>query len=550
MLTTHAGSFIVMALTMPLVFWFLIALAPLPLLFSHVSWMWQQEAYHYLPALGLAMGLLFAIRWDRVVRLPGSYAAWGLLVFSFGVVLPIATWSYSPWLGTFAFVLSLGAFLLSQRGMSDAKGTPFQLWPLAWLMLTLPLQLDQSLTTSLQRQASRLSSYLLDLLGVPHMLLGNVLELASGRLFVEEACSGVQSLYTLVFCAVLIVVVLGRALSLLPLYIALAVLWAGLMNVARIVSIAAVRYWYGWDWSHGWQHSAIGYLSLAVAVLLLLSSDRLIRVAFFPAKPEGSKSKRTNPMVRAWNYLFWPEPSSNHVPQSQPVSRLRAVVPAMMALAIAVCLWQSVRTVQAVSLSYADQPVAQDRQEPFFAAPNSIPTTAVKNFTQVSYEHVRGSIDMPMGENGDVWRGIVAGVPVTIALTQPYPTWHDLALCYRGIGWQLNDRQNVIASDGDGQDWGYASSRLLSDHGTYAYVWFCGFDEHGHYVESADRSLLSRLRSRANGDRPAAHGRIAMVQLVVEADSSLPPDVLDALAQAFLDSRKFLVSMVDRKSQK
>ncbi|MGN6546186.1 MAG: exosortase U, partial [Aureliella sp.] len=256
-----------------------------------------------------------------------------------------------------------------------------------------------------------------------------------------------------------------------------------------------------------------------------------------------------NPVVGAWNYLFWPESSPIDVPPLEPVSDLRPVVPAMMALAVALCLWQSVQTVEAFSRSDAVQPVANARQEPFMAVPNTIPNSQVKSFTQVSHEHVQGTIDTPMGENGDVWRGIVAGVPVTIALNQPYPAWHDLTLCYRGTGWQLNDRQNVIAVDSEDRDWDYTISRWLTDRGTYAYVWFCAFDEHGQYVESLDRSLLSRLRSRANGGKPIAHGRIAMVQMVVDADSSLPPDVMDALAQAFLDSRQFLVSMVRRKPQ-
>lgn len=539
--SVHSEQTGTMASYVPVAFWALLALAHLPLLVVHFTWMWRQEAYHYLPALGLALGLLFASRWDRVLRLPSSYTAWAVLVFSCCLLLPAAVWRYSPWLGALAFVLSMGAFLLSQNGAEAQRhGGLLRLWPLAWLLLPLPMNLDQSLTASLQLRSSLLSSYLLDLSNVPHMLLGNVIELPSGRLFVEEACSGVQSLYTLVFCAVLIVVVLGRAMCLLPIYVALAVLWAGLMNVIRIVAIAVVKHWYGLDWSHGWQHSTIGYVSLGIAVLLLLSSDRVIRVLFFPTKPEDRKGKLANPIMATWNYLFWDEPRHSTARRTSSSKSLGLFAPAMMAVAISLCLWQSV---QAMNRMSAAEPIATGPKEPFLNVPDTIPSTAVANFTQVGHEQVRGSIDLPMGENADVWRGVVAGVPVTLALNQPYPAWHDLTICYRGTGWQLNDRQNVIAADSGQREWDYTLSRWITDGGTYAYVWFCAFDERGQYVESADRSLMSRIRFRINGDKPEAYGRIAMVQMVVESDSALPPDTFNALEEAFLDGRQFLVSM-------
>ena len=57
------------------------------------------------------------------------------------------------------------------------------------MLLTFPLQLF----------ASRVAERALDLLGYPVLRDGNILELASQKLSVAEACSGIRSLLSLTF---------------------------------------------------------------------------------------------------------------------------------------------------------------------------------------------------------------------------------------------------------------------------------------------------------------------------------------------------------------
>ncbi len=160
-----------------------------------------QEQYHYLPALALAViGLVF-FQWDRRVHQPRSVISSVLLFLGVFIALPAAYWLWSPWLGALAFVCNLGAFLFSHFAIpavakAGLEESPIDtipvsrslgsLWPISWMLLPLPMNLDQELTNWLQIRSSRLSSYLLDYLDIPHLQMGNVLEIASGRLFVEE----------------------------------------------------------------------------------------------------------------------------------------------------------------------------------------------------------------------------------------------------------------------------------------------------------------------------------------------------------------------------
>ena len=188
------------------------------------------------------------------------------------IFLATGIWIWSPWLGTISWVLFIGAWMKSQN-QSDGYWGLMHLWPPLLLLIRLPMHLDTHLMSWLQRVSSRLSSLMLDMIDLPHRLQGNVFELAGGTLFIGEACSGVQSLFTMLFCSMFLVAWLRRRVTLLPVYLLAAVVWASCLNVMRIVAIAVAQEWYRIDLLHGWKHDLLGYICLALAIGLLLSTD-------------------------------------------------------------------------------------------------------------------------------------------------------------------------------------------------------------------------------------------------------------------------------------
>jgi len=66
-----------------------------------------------------------------------------------------------------------------------------------------PRLLLQQVTFPLQLLAAKLATALLELVGVPVLLEGNVITIPSGPLNVAEACSGIRSLLTLVTLAII-----------------------------------------------------------------------------------------------------------------------------------------------------------------------------------------------------------------------------------------------------------------------------------------------------------------------------------------------------------
>jgi exosortase len=110
-------------------------------------------------------------------------------------------------LGMFAaeFALMRGGLLLTIYGVVLATcGIPvFNLlaFPLVLLlfMIRIPQFIYGQITFPLQILASEFAEFSLSLLGIPVLREGNVLELASQKLNVVEACSGIRSLLSLAF---------------------------------------------------------------------------------------------------------------------------------------------------------------------------------------------------------------------------------------------------------------------------------------------------------------------------------------------------------------
>ena len=81
--------------------------------------------------------------------------------------------------------------------------------------------------------------------------------LPSKQLFVDEACSGIVSVISIVACAAIFGVWRRRRALHTILMMAAAAGWAMLLNVVRITSIALAEVWYKLDWTEGTPHTLI-----------------------------------------------------------------------------------------------------------------------------------------------------------------------------------------------------------------------------------------------------------------------------------------------------
>jgi exosortase len=508
------------------VLWAAMLLAPLPLLYFYYLSLWQFEQYRYFPVLLVAVGLLFWERWDRQLRAPSGWVAISSIAAG-SVTLLLAVLYWSPWIANVGWLMLCFAFLLSQFSGLGARPSLATIWPPMLLLVRLPLNLDQKLTSSLQDLTSRISSHVLDRLQVAHTLTGNVFDLPGGQLFVEQACSGVQSLFTLLFIAFFLVAWMNRSLILLPIYAMAGIFWAAVMNVVRVVAIAVAQEWFATDLAHGWYHEVLGYLCLGAATLLLLSTDRFLRVWFYPLPSDIVVTAKFNPLSAVWNWFF---DELEHTQRVAPASTQDLKFWPAAVVGVSFCL---------IAAQFAFRPAAvaassQRSQEVMWQPPQDLFGATVGQSPVLGFESIRGGKDIALGDNSDIWNLNIDGVLARIAISQPYNEFHDLCVCYEANGWKQNDRVIVKIP---GSDWSYISARFVGPDGRHGTLVFSGLNVNGETLNPIDSSLSLLFSARVRR-APAIDYSNLMVQLWATSPAPLSPDQVSGLVESHLLTRE------------
>jgi exosortase len=163
-----------------------------------IQWSTDDDVSHgfFVP---LVAGFIAWQRRDELLAVPRETAWWGIGVLTWG-----ALQSYLGWLGAelflqrTAFLISLVGMLLVMGGSALVRKLTFPLLLLLF-MIPIPGVVFNQITFPLQLFASQVAESALTLLNIPVLRDGNILELASQKLSVAEACSGIRSLLSLSF---------------------------------------------------------------------------------------------------------------------------------------------------------------------------------------------------------------------------------------------------------------------------------------------------------------------------------------------------------------
>jgi exosortase len=128
--------------------------------------------------------------------------------------------------------------------------------------------------------ASQIAAYALELMGVPVLRDGNVLELASQKLSVVEACSGIRSLLSLSFLSLVYGYFFDKKTWMRILLFISTVPIAILANAGR-VTLTGLLSEMDPELAHGFTHTASGWvifmIALAMMVLLHGTMNRVWR---------------------------------------------------------------------------------------------------------------------------------------------------------------------------------------------------------------------------------------------------------------------------------
>ena len=142
----------------------------------------------------LVSGYMIWRRRERIRSLPRSSCSAGLVLILGGLLLfMVASIAAEYFTQRISLLIVIGGLILYLGGRRVAGVTIF---PLIYLlfMIPVPYVIYYSASFPLELLASRLTTAVVGLLGIPIVRSGNILQLESTTLQVVDACSGLRSL--------------------------------------------------------------------------------------------------------------------------------------------------------------------------------------------------------------------------------------------------------------------------------------------------------------------------------------------------------------------
>jgi exosortase len=216
---------------------------------------------------------------DKIAGLLPQPNWWGLAIMVWaGLQLYLATLGAELFTARTSFVVSIVGAVLFLGGKQYLRIFAFPLF-LLFFMVPIPAVIYNEITFPLQLLASRIAEDTISLLQIPIIREGNVLELASQKLNVVEACSGIRSLLTLTFLSLVYGYFCEKRMWIRVVLFFSTIPIAVAANAGR-VTLTGVIAQFKPELAEGLFHEATGWVIFMVAFAILAALHQLLaRVA-------------------------------------------------------------------------------------------------------------------------------------------------------------------------------------------------------------------------------------------------------------------------------
>lgn len=229
-------------------------------------------------------------RLARVVPRP----SWtGLLMIAFGLsMLVVGQLGAELFLARFSLLVVLAGATVFFLGWNYFRAVLFP-WAFLILMIPIPTIILNQITFPLQLQASKVSSAILPLFGVPVFREGNIIHLPKMDLAVAEACSGIRSLMSLASIAIIYGYLMERRIWVRWLLAVASLPIAIIANSVRIIGTGLLVQYWDPEKAEGFYHLSWGWIIYVISLALLYALHRLIRVVFREKTEEWNRTDAT-----------------------------------------------------------------------------------------------------------------------------------------------------------------------------------------------------------------------------------------------------------------
>ena len=258
-----------------------------PTFYDLATTIWHEDDYAHGPII---LAVIIWLIWDgraalltaqtHTAPVPGfALLVFGLLLYVVGRSVGISIFEIG------ALVPILAGVLLAMRGWAALRAFWFLLLFIAYLV-PLPSIFVDAVTGPLKNSVSAMAEQILYATGYPIARSGVVLTIGQYQLLVADACSGLNSMFSLTAIGLLYLYLMrykswlhnGLILaSLLPI--------AFCANIVRVMFLVLVTYHYGDAAGQGFLHGFSGMVLFFIALIIIILLDAILARVIKPRNP-------------------------------------------------------------------------------------------------------------------------------------------------------------------------------------------------------------------------------------------------------------------------
>jgi exosortase B len=254
-----------------------LAILYVPTFFDLSRTLWQEDDFAHGPVVLAVIAWLIFDKRQVLLSAPARTApVAGLASLVFGLLLYVVGRSQEAMFEVLALVPVLGGVLLAMRGWAALREMWFVLL-FSVFLVPLPHFLVTAITWPLKQAVSAMATEILFAAGYPIAHDGPILLVGQYQLLVAEACSGINSMFSLSAVGFLYLYLTRRkslvhngliVVSLLPI--------AFLANVVRVVFLVLLTYHFGDAAGQGIGHGLSGMVLFVVSLVVIVSLDAIL----------------------------------------------------------------------------------------------------------------------------------------------------------------------------------------------------------------------------------------------------------------------------------
>jgi len=210
--------------------------------------------------------------------IPAASSKTGLIFIILALLIHVGSvWTHVFFTSGFSMLLLLIGFSLYFFGREFTKSISF---PLAFLvfMFPLPMGVIGAISFPLKMMVSNLAVTVLNAFGFPLYREGAVVHLARTMLVIDDPCSGIRSLISLLALGALIAYISRTTLLKKGILFLAAIPIAIFSNVLRVCALILAANGLGSQWAmpEHWFHTASGMGVFGISMILLFSTMRVL----------------------------------------------------------------------------------------------------------------------------------------------------------------------------------------------------------------------------------------------------------------------------------